>query len=220
MYPYIEYAILDPVVIDNHIDTAAKQAARLQIGGLCVPPYWVKKASREVASTSVDLLTVVGFPLGYQRTEAKIAEMELAFADGATAIELVMNMSAFKSQRINWIKAEIARFANLVHTRETMLTVVTDIDILSQAELDTFCKITADAGADYIKTTTGYLSKNTSPAQMELLLKLLPSSVGLKVCTRIHHIDEAEVLLKMGMEKVCVSSIDFLSMNTNKQLTI
>src|SRR3712207_5271423 len=114
-YDAIEYSLLNPLVIDNEIDAGAQIAAKLKLGGLCVPPYWVKKASREVANTNVQLSTIVGYPLGYQRMEAKIVEMELAFADGVTAIELVINMSALKSKRMNWIKAEIARFSNMVH---------------------------------------------------------------------------------------------------------
>jgi deoxyribose-phosphate aldolase len=220
MYPHIEYNLLDPLVTDNQIDAAAKLAVLLQVGGLCIPPYWVKKASREVAGASVDLLTVVGYPFGYQRTEAKIAEMELAFSDGATAIELVINMSAFKSQRINWIKAEIARFAHLVHAREAMLTVVTDIDKLSKKELEIFCKTSTDSGADYVKTTTRYLTKEISSARLELVLEFLPASVGMKVYTQIHHIQELETLLKMGVEKVCVPDVVFLQKNENKPTLI
>jgi deoxyribose-phosphate aldolase len=210
MYPHIEYALLDPLIIDNQIDAAAKLAARLQVGGLCVPPYWVKKASREVAGTAVQLSTVIGYPLGYQRTEAKTAEMELAFADGATAIELVINLSAFKSQRLNWIKAEIARFANQVHAREAMLTVVTDIDLLNEVELETFCKISADAGADYIKTSTGFLTKESSASQTALALTFVPPTLGIKAYAIIYTTESAEKWLKMGVEKIAVSSVKFL----------
>jgi deoxyribose-phosphate aldolase len=210
MYPHIEYTLLDPFIIDNQIDEAAKLATLLQVGGLCVPPYWVKKASREVAGTGVQLSTVVGFPLGYQRTEAKIAEMELAFSDGATAIELVVNLSAFKSQRLNWIKAEIARFANQVHAHEAMLTVVTDINVLNETELETLCKISADAGADYIKTSTGFLTKESSASQTALALTFVPATLGIKVYTTINTPESAERWLKMGVETLAVSSLKFL----------
>lgn len=210
MLSHIEYTLLDPLVLDSQIDTAGRIASHLRIGALCVPPYWVKKASREVAGTDIDLLTVVGFPLGYQRTEAKIAEMELAFADGATAIEVVMNMSAFKSKRMNWIKAEIARFANLVHAREAMLTIVTDIDMLDETELEIFCKTCTDAGADYVKTSIGYPLKEASSEQIELAIKLLPASVGIKAYTHANTLQAVESLLNRRVEKVCLSSVDFL----------
>ncbi|MDO1445015.1 deoxyribose-phosphate aldolase [Rhodocytophaga aerolata] len=210
MYPHIEYTVLDPFVTDNQIDAASALAVELQVGGLCIPPYWVKKASREVAHTDVALLTIIGFPYGYQRTETKLAEMELAFADGATAIEVAINMSALKSQRINWIKAEVARFAHLVHAREAMLTMVADTDSLTNLELELFCKTCADAGADYIKIMSGYVPKAYSIEKLELALKYIPASVGVKVYTQMCTFQEVNNLLHIGIEKVSVPSLDFL----------
>jgi deoxyribose-phosphate aldolase len=210
MYPHIEYTLLDPFVTDNRIDAASKFAAQLQVGGLCIPPYWVKKASREVAHTDVTLLTIIGFPYGYQRTEAKIADMELAFADGATAIEVAINMSALKSQRINWIKAEIARFAHLVHAREAMLTLVADIDTLTNLEVELYCKTCADAGADYVKTMSGNATNVYSIKKLELALKYLPASVGTKVYTQKCTLEEVNSLVDIGVEKICLPSLNFL----------
>jgi deoxyribose-phosphate aldolase len=120
-------------------------------------------------------------------------------------------MSAYKSQRLNWIKAEIARFANLVHAREAMLTVVTDIDLLSKKELEIFCKTSGDAGADYIKTSTGYLTKESSADQTALAFAFLPPDLGIKVYTTNTTLERIESWLNMGVEKVCVSSVDFLT---------
>ncbi len=212
-YESVEYVVLDPLVIDNQIDKAAQLAARLQIGGLCVPPYWVKKASRELANTSVHLTTVLGYPLGYQRTEAKVAEMELAFADGARALELIINMSAFKSQRTNWIKAEIARFANLIHACEAMLTVITETEYLDEKEIETFCKLSADAGADYVKPVSGFLGKDTTITQITQLKKLLPASVGIKAYLAHSSRQQIEALLEAGAQKVNVTSLEFLQAN-------
>jgi deoxyribose-phosphate aldolase len=106
IYPALQYNALQPAVTDLEVEAAVRQAIDLPLGALCVPPYWVKKASRDAIPAGVSLGTVIGFPFGYQRTEAKVAEMELAFADGAQEVELVINLSALKSQRWNWIKAE------------------------------------------------------------------------------------------------------------------
>lgn len=207
MNQLIEYTALQPQILDNEIDAAAQLAAKLQLGSLCVPPYWVKKASREVAGTRTQLTTVIGFPLGYQRTEAKIAEAELAFADGATAIELVMNLSAFKSQRTHWIKAEISRFAHLVHEKERLLTVVTDMRQLNESELGMFCKLSADAGADFVRTATGFAGKFDSPEQIVHLRNLLPDFIGIKVVTEVSPLEKMEVLIKSGASMVCVPSV-------------
>ncbi len=206
----IEYNLLSPLVTDKQID-AALLSTCLQLGGICVPPYWVKKASREVANTNVQLTTGIGFPLGYQRTEAKIAEMELAFADGAQAIELVINLSAFKSQRLNWIKAEVARFAHLVHEKETFLTVITEMEYLSNTEIEVFCKVSVEAGADYIRNATGLIKNSISPLQVNRLRNLLPPTVGLKIWTDTNSLAEMRALIDAGADKVCIPSVHFLN---------
>jgi deoxyribose-phosphate aldolase len=210
IFSHIEYTLLDALVIDNQIDIAAQQAAKLKLGGLCVPPYWVKKASREIANTGVQLTTVIGYPLGYQRTEAKLAEMELAFADGAKAIELIINLSAFKSNRINWVKAEIARFSNQVHAREAILTVMTDGMHLKDDELETFCKISVDSGADYISTSPAFSTVDFTPHYISHLRKILPSSVGIKTWTNAKDSSQIQKFLDAGADRISVPSIQFL----------
>jgi deoxyribose-phosphate aldolase len=210
IFSHIEYTLLDALVIDNQIDIAAQQAAKLKLGGLCVPPYWVKKASREIVNTGVQLTTVIGYPLGYQRTEAKLAEMELAFADGANAIELVINISAFKSKRMNWIKAEIVRFSQQVHAREFMLTVMIDGMNLNEDELETFCKICTDAGADYICTSPAFSPADFSPRDISHLRKILQPSVGIKIWTVAKDTSQIQEFLDAGADKIYVPSIQFL----------
>ncbi len=209
-YPSLQYAVLHPAVKDLEVEAAVRQAIDHQMGGLCVPPYWVKKASRDTVPAGVSLSTAIGFPFGYQRTEAKVAEMELAFGDGAQEVELVVNLSALKSQRWNWIKAEIARFAKLVHEREKLLTVLTDAGLLSEAELTRLCKDAADAGADYFKTATGVLTASTDAATRAAVRQALHHSVGLKVYHAAPTAAEVDALRREGVGQVCVADLSRL----------
>lgn len=212
-YAAVEYNVLQPAVKDLEIEAAVQQAIRLKLGGICVPPYWVKKAGRDTFPAGVSLSTPIGFPFGYQRTEAKVTEMELAFADGAQEVELVVNLSALKSQRWNWIKAEIARFSKLVHEREKLLTVLTDAELLSEAELARLCKDAADAGADYFKTATGVLSGDSSGRLLASIRQALHPSVGLKVYYNRPTAAEAEALLRNGADRVCLTDLSKLHEN-------
>jgi deoxyribose-phosphate aldolase len=209
-YPALQYNVLHPAVKDLEVEAAVQQAIDLQLGGLCVPPYWVKKASRDAVPAGISLGTAIGFPFGYQRTEAKVAEMELAFADGAQEVELVINLSALKSQRWNWIKAEIARFAKLVHEREKPLTVLTDAGLLSDGELTRLCKDAADAGADYFKTATGVLTVDTADPVLAFIRQALHPSVGLKVYRSAPSAAEVAALLREGAEQVCATDLSHL----------
>jgi deoxyribose-phosphate aldolase len=194
--------ILRPDVLDNEIDRAAQTAVKSDFQALCVPPYWVKKASREAKGTDTQLLTVVGFPLGYQRTEAKQAEMELAFADGADGIELVLNLSAIKSDRINWVKAEIARFAKLTHEHEAPLTVIFELSQLTPAELEKVCHAATDAGADFLQPETGFFKNKISFFPVfQQLDKLIPSEMGLKMFVSL---PEEETILLANSPNICL----------------
>ena len=210
-YPSLQYNAMHPAVKDLEVEAAVRQAIDLRLGGLCVPPYWVKKASRDAIPAGIALGTAVGFPFGYQRTEAKVAEMELAFADGAQEVELVINLSALKSQRWNWIKAEIARFAKLVHDREKPLTVLTDAGLLSEAELTRLCKDATDAGADYFKTATGVLSEDTDASTVAFIRQALHPSVGLKVYRSAPIAAEVAALRREGAEQVCATDLSRLN---------
>lgn len=210
IHSHIEYTLLSPQVTDNQIDAAAQLAVQLQLGALCVPPYWVKKASRETAGTPVDLITVIGYPFGYQRTEAKIAEMELAFADGADAVELVINLSAFKSRRMNWIKAEIARFSHLIHDKEATLTVITDGLSLNEEEMDLFCKMSADAGADYLCLAPEFSPVSVAPSRIKQWRSLLAPAVGLKTWLEESRFSQVPEFIQAGTDMICVPSVKFL----------
>jgi deoxyribose-phosphate aldolase len=211
IHPHIAYTLLNPLVTDNQIDAAAQLAVQLQLSALCVPPYWVKKASRETAGTSVQLTTVIGYPMGYQRTEAKITEMELAFADGADAIELVINLSAWRSKRMNWIKAEIARFAHLVHARETTFTVMIDaLQINVEGEEELFCKLSADAGADHVYLYPPFSPVGVPPSSIARLRKMLPATVGIKTFVDEDRFDHISEFIDAGADLVYVPSVKFL----------
>jgi deoxyribose-phosphate aldolase len=206
-YPALQYNASHPAITDLEVEKAVRQAIDLGLGGLCVPPYWVKKASRDAVPAGISLGTALGYPFGYQRTEAKVAEMELAFADGAQEVELVINLSALKSQRWNWIKAEIARFAKLVHEREKLLTVLTDAALLSEAELTRLCKDAADAGTDYFKTAGGVLTADTPGPLLASIRQALHPSVGLKVYRSAPTAAEVAALLREGAGQVCATDL-------------
>jgi deoxyribose-phosphate aldolase len=208
IHSHIEYHLLHPEVKDLAVEAAVREAIAHQLSGICVPPYWIKKASRDTNPAGIVLAAVVGFPFGYQRTEAKVSEAELAFADGAQEIILTINMSALKSERWNWIKAEIARFAKLVHDQEKPLTVLTDVDRLTSQEVVRLCKDAVDAGTDFFQTATGALAANEAPGHsVAFLRETLHPSVGLKVFRNQLTPAGAAGLLKEGADKICTSQL-------------
>ena len=152
---YIEHANLSPTVAHYDIEQLVNEAKKHHFVGVCVPPFWVKKAKRDLAETDIQLVTVIGFPLGYQVTEAKLIEIQKAIDDGADELDLVLNISAFKAQ-MNWSKIEIAKCSKLVHKHYKLLKVIIETAYLNDQELQLACQWCANAGVDFVKTSTGF----------------------------------------------------------------
>ncbi|MEQ8245597.1 deoxyribose-phosphate aldolase [Fulvivirga sp.] len=151
---FIEHTNLKPTITGKDVDLLIKEAKEHQFVGVCVPPFWVKRAQREIGDSDVQLVTVVGFPLGYNMTETKIEEMKLAIRDGADELDLVMNVSAFKDG-MPWPKIEFAKSSKLCHEEGKILKVIIETAYLSDEDIVRACKLCNDAGVDFVKTSSG-----------------------------------------------------------------
>ena len=204
----IERTVLHPTLRIEVLDKAIQEAIQFNLAGLCVPPFWVKKTKRDLESHPLTLATVVGFPFGYQRTESKLAEIETALQDGATDLQVSLNTSALFSPSASWIKIELAKCATAVHARQATLTVIIEGSLLEDEQIRDCCKASADAGADFIKNASGFLTgplvTSSLLHQITLFRNYIPSTVGLKACGKIHSHSEAAQILKVGAEKICI----------------
>jgi deoxyribose-phosphate aldolase len=187
---YIEQTVLKPLTIDSDIENLIAEAKKYGFVGVCVPPFWVKKAKREIGDASIQLVTVVGFPLGYNMTETKVYETELAIQNGADEIDVVWSITAYKSE-MNWPKIELARLAQVCHDHEKFLKVIIETAYLKDHEIVQACKICAEAGVDYVKTSTGFAPEGANENHIRLMRANLPSSVGIKASGGIKTFEKA-----------------------------
>src|SRR5688572_17264854 len=111
---YIEHTNLKPTLVIRDIDTLVDEAKQFRFTGVCVPPFWVKRARREIGKEKIILVTVAGFPLGYNMTETKLDEIARAIDNGADEIDVVWNVSAFKTG-LPWTKIDVAKCSSLAH---------------------------------------------------------------------------------------------------------
>jgi deoxyribose-phosphate aldolase len=173
MNQYIEHTNLKPLLTSTAIEKLVEEAISYQFIGICVPPFWVKKAKRDVGIAAISVATVVGFPLGYQRTETKLKEIELAIQDGANELDMVIDLSCIKTGTHFWAKSEIARCAKLCHDSETVLKVIIETAYLSIDEIVICAKLCEDAGADFVKTSTGFAPAGATVEHISLLRQTL-----------------------------------------------
>lgn len=205
LFPYIERTLLHPGVPINEQYAALDDVTQLGLAGLTVAPFWVKKIRRELGDDHPAALSaVVGFPFGYQRTETKQLETELALKDGATEIEVVLNISALFSPSSVWLKIEFAKLVAQVHAQEKLLTVVLESTLLDQAQRLQVVKLATDAGCDFLKNATGVMTTDFSMEAALQFRRDVPQSVGVKIVADGATDREMEGLVAAGVERLAL----------------
>src|SRR5258705_10207112 len=202
---YIEHTNLRPTLTIQDIDQLVAEAKQFQFLGVCVPPFWVKRARREINHEKILLITVAGFPFGYSMTETKLDEIKRAIDNGADEIDVVWNISSFKTG-IPWTKIEIAKCSKLAHDHEKILKVIIETAYLSDKEIEMACKICADGGADFVKTSTSFAPSGAKEEHIRLMRASLPSSVGIKASGGIKTLDDALKMIDAGAMRIGTSS--------------
>ena len=209
LFPYIERTLLHPNVTITEQDNAIDEANQLGLAGLVVASFWVKKHRRDLGPTHPATLTAaIGYPYGYQRTEIKQHELELALADGANAVEVVLNTSALFSPNSVWLKIELAKLVSVAHAREVPLTVVLESAFLEEAQLQKLIKMAIDAGADGLKNATGAPLIGLPPGfslEKALFFRAnVPGSVSVTVAADGATEPELEMLVAAGVNRLAM----------------
>jgi deoxyribose-phosphate aldolase len=201
----IEHTNLSPTLTVAAIDGLVEEARQYGFFGVCVPPFWVKRAQREIGQAAIALVTVAGFPLGYNMTETKLDEIKRAIDNGADEVDVVWNVSAFKSG-IPWTKIEVAKCARLAHDNQKILKVIIETAYLSIEEIAEASKLCADAGADFVKTSTGFAPEGATAEIVRLMRASLPPGVGIKASGGIKTYDHVVHLIEAGADRIGTSS--------------
>lgn len=202
---YIEHTNLTPTLTIRDIDKLVDEARQFGFLGICVPPFWVKRAQREIAKEKILLVTVAGFPLGYNMTETKLDEIKRAIDNGADEVDVVWNVTSFKTG-IPWTKIEIAKCSKLTHDNQKLLKVIIETAYLTDEEITEACKLCADAGVDFVKTSTGFASAGATVEHVKLMRNVLPEHVGVKASGGIKTREQAIAMIEAGADRLGTSS--------------
>jgi len=202
---YIEHTDLSPTLTIRDIDTLVNETRQFGFLGVCVPPFWVKRAQREIGKDKIVLVTVAGFPLGYNMTETKLDEIKRAIDNGADEVDVVWNMTSFKTG-IPWTKIEIAKCSKITHDHQKLLKVIIETAYLSEEEIVEACKLCADAGVDFVKTSTGFAPTGAKVEHVKLMRSVLPAHVGIKASGGIKTREQAIAMIEAGADRLGTSS--------------
>ncbi len=202
---FIEHTLLKQDCTESDIMNLIDEAHEHDFLGICIPPFWVKKAAQELSKSSIQLVTVVGFPLGYHLSDVKLSEINLAIEHGANELDIVMNISAFKSNH-SWTKIELAKCAKLIHDKGTLMKVIIETALLNEEEIVDACQICLEAGTDFVKSSTGFASEGAVPSKIRLMRKNLPQNVGIKASGGIKSYKSAVEMIECGADRIGTSA--------------
>ncbi|ALD20085.1 deoxyribose-phosphate aldolase [Hymenobacter sp. DG25A] len=198
----IDHTLLRPDATQAQIAQLCAEAAQHRFASVCVPPAFVRYAVEELYGTGVPVCTVVGFPLGYQIAKVKFFEAHQALTDGAREIDVVMNIAAFKSGQLEEVEEELGQLTELCRFKNALLKVIIETALLSEEEIITACQLCAEAGVDFVKTSTGFASRGASVADIVLMRRHLPARIRIKAAGGIRTRTAALALVAAGADRL------------------
>lgn len=181
------------------------EAIEYEFVGVCLPPFWIKRAKRELSRASVQLITVIGYPYGYNLTEVKMEEIQRAIDDGANELDVVVNLSAFRSG-MPWAKIELAKCAKLIHKNGCLMKAVMTPEHLSEEEIVSTCKLCKEAGVDFVLTSNHNGTTKKLASQLNLMKHTLPDNVGVKVAGAFSSLSQVNRLIEQGVDRLGISA--------------
>lgn len=210
---FIDHTLLSPIARQKEILTLCRQGSQWGCASVCVHPYFVELAAKELQGSLCKVTTVVGFPLGQNHLATKVFETKKAIDDGADEIDVVLNISALKEGLDAFVLEELCaiREASGMH----LLKVIIETAYLSNQEKRLACELVMQAGADYVKTSTGFASLGATLEDVELLRTLVGSKIGVKASGGIRSLEMAKNMLKAGASRLgCSHTEAILLANT------
>ena len=201
----IDHSVLKPEATEVDIRAGAELVRSLQIGFFCVQPSWVKRAATLLVGAKARIVTVIGFPHGCDRFEAKARAAALAVEDGTAEIDMVMNFGALKSGLIDEVTADVRAVIRAVGA--VPVKVILETAALTENEKLLACRIARDAGAAFVKTSTGFHpSGGASVDDVSLLRSAVGPTVGVKASGGIRSLADALAMLDAGANRIGTSA--------------
>ena len=198
----IDHSLLRPELDDDFIQEGCKLAATYKVASVCVRPADVPRTAALLAGTEVAVGTVIGFPHGGTTTEVKLFEAEQAMREGATELDMVINIGALRSGRDSDVKAEIAAIVATAHPRGAIVKVILENAYLDDDQKVRGCRLTEAAGADFVKTSTGFAPTGATHEDLALMRRSVSARVGVKAAGGVRTLDGLLAVMELGVTRI------------------
>lgn len=200
----VDHTLLSPTATKEEVFALCDDAIRFGAASVCVPPSYVSLVNDHVAG-KIKICTVIGFPNGYSATAVKVYETREAISRGADEIDMVINLGWVKDKRFNELLSEIKAVRNACEGK--ILKVIVETCLLTEDEKIRMCGIVSAAGADYLKTSTGFSLGGATVEDIKLFMKHKSPNLKLKASGGIQSFEDAEAFLKAGAERLGASKL-------------
>lgn len=200
---HIDHTQLKAVSAEADIDALCNEALKYGTASVCIPPSYVKYA-HEKFGEKLNVCTVIGFPLGYNTTEVKVFEVVRAIADGASEVDMVVNLGDVKNGRFDRVTDEIAQLKKAAGDK--ILKVIIETCYLTEEEKIQLCRCVTEGGADYIKTSTGFGTAGAKIEDIRLFKQNIGENVKMKAAGGVKSREDLEMFLSEGCERIGTSS--------------
>ena len=203
---YIDHTLLAPDASQADVLRLCKEAAEYHFKAVCINPVWVETAKKALLGTGVLTCTVVGFPLGTHNTDVKVFEARGATMDGADEVDMVINIASARALDKAALVSDISAVAEVVHEGDSLLKVIIETAMLSDDEKVLACQAALEAGADFVKTSTGFNGGGATTQDVALVRKTVGAEMGVKASGGVRTREKALEMIEAGATRIGTSS--------------
>lgn len=202
----IDHTLLKPDATPDQIAQLCFEARKHQFASVCVNPTWVKLCAQLLVGSPAKVCTVIGFPLGATASEVKAFETANAIEQGATEIDMVINIGALKARELELVAQDIRGVVNAAHARGVIVKVILETTLLTDEEKTIACLLSKEAGADFVKTSTGFAGGGATVHDVALMRRVVGPEIGVKASGGVRTYEDAESMIKAGATRIGASA--------------
>lgn len=202
----IDHTILKPEATGQDVQRICAEARQYGFASVCVNPYWTRLVASELAGTSVKVCTVVGFPLGANTTATKAAEAAEAVVAGAQEVDMVLNVGELRAGNFDAVQADILAVVEASHRGGALVKVILETALLNDEQKRTACTLAKSAGADFVKTSTGFGSGGATVNDIALMRATVGPEMGVKASGGIRTLDDLRAMVAAGASRIGASA--------------
>lgn len=203
---FIDHTLLKPEATAAQIETLCQEAKENHFASVCVNPPFVKQCAELLRGTDVLVCTVIGFPLGAHTTATKVFETQDAIANGAKEIDMVIHVGALKAKQDALVRDDICAVVDVSHRQNAIVKVIIECALLTDDEKVRACELAKEAGADFVKTSTGFSTGGATVANVALMRKTVGDKMGVKAAGGIKNLEQALAMIDAGATRIGASA--------------